>query len=267
MSEGDAGQRPLSGRRVLVTRPRDVASELVSQLTNLGAQAIVVPLIRIEPPEDPVPLQEAARSAQAFDAIVFTSRHAVDAFVRARGDDAGAIEGALLCAVGPATAVRLASFGYRADLVPGEFRAETLLQALLGRGIGSGARVLVPRADIGRDLVVQGLRDAGAEVTDVVAYRTVPDVGLRGEEGVGVAQMLQDGSIDVVTFTSGSAVTNFARAFGRDQARALLARTVVATIGPVTTAVAREHGIEVQVEAPEATVASLVQAIAADQRT
>jgi uroporphyrinogen III methyltransferase / synthase len=262
MTEGDADQRPLSGRRVLVTRPRDVASELVSLLTDLGAEAVVAPLIRIDPPEDPRPLQEAATDAHAFDAIVFTSRHGVDAFVRARGEDAPLLDGVLLCAVGPGTAARLATFGYRAAVVPDEFRAETLLDALTARGIGSGARVLVPRADIGRDVLTRGLRDAGAEVTEVIAYRTVPDAELRAADGPDVAAMLRNGAIDAVTFTSGSAVMNFARAFGREPARALLERTVVATIGPVTTAAARELGIAVQVEAPEATLASLVRALA-----
>ena len=264
MTAAGSGERPLAGRRVLVTRPREVASDLVSRLEALGAEAIVAPLIRIEPPEDPAPLRSAASEAATFDAIVFTSRHAVDAFVHARRDSGAgdALDRPLLCAVGPGTAARLAAHGYRADIVPGEFRAEGLLEALLARGVAAGARVLVPRADIGRDVVAEGLRQAGARVTDVVAYRTVADAGVRTGEGPDAAQLLRDGRIDVVTFTSGSAVTSFVRAFGTDEARRLLAGVIVATIGPVTSAAVRELGLTVHVQAASATAADLVHAIA-----
>jgi uroporphyrinogen III methyltransferase/synthase len=185
--------RPLFGRRVLVTRPRDQAAELVDRLAALGAEAIEAPVIRIVPPEDRTPLFEAATSPDAFDWIVFTSVNAVDAFMHAllEGDrDVRALKGPRLCAVGPGTAERLARYGIKVDLVPAEFRAEGIVREMASVGAIPGGRVLLPRADIGREVVAQELRDAGALVTDVIAYRTVPEDRLPDDDGLDVYGML-----------------------------------------------------------------------------
>ena len=257
--------RPLFGRRVLVTRPQEQAEELSSTLALLGAEPVVAPMIRIVPPEDLAPLRDAAAAAATFDCIVFTSANAVEAFMSAvldHGRDARAIAGPLLCAVGRGTAGRLAKYGIRADLVPEVFRAEALLEATLARGIGRGARVLLPRADIGRDVVAGGLRAAGAAVTEVVAYRTVANESARESPDPDVYRMLLEGRIDVVTFTSGSAVRSFTTLFGRDQAIDLLAHTTIATIGPVTAKAVQDLGLTVAVQPPSATVEALADAIA-----
>jgi len=255
--------RPLFGTRVLVTRARDQAAELADQLTALGADPVIAPMIRILPPEDREPLLRAAGELNLFDWVVFTSANAVDALMQAvvdSGGDVRSLKGPLLCAVGSATADKLASYGIRVDLVPSEYRAEALASALAAQGSLQDVRVLLPRADIGREVVSESLRQGGAQVTEVIAYRTVLEE-VQPEEGPDIYRMLLDGELDVVTFTSASAVRNFAQIFGTEQAADLLSRTCVATIGPVTSEAAARLGIPVAVQASTYTVPALVDAI------
>lgn len=257
--------RPLFGRRVLVTRPRDQAAELVDQLVALGADPILAPMIRIVPPDDPGPLQRAADDAAFFDWIVFTSANSVEAFMTALLDgtrDLRALKGPRLCTVGSGTAERLGRYGIKVDVIPDEFRAEAVLGALARYGPLEDARVLLPRSDIGREVIAERLRDAGALVTDVIAYRTVLDETQRSGDP-DIYGLLLEGRIDVVTFASASAVRNFVRLFGSDQAPDLLRRTTVAAIGPVTAEAARQLGIEVTVQPAAYTIPGLVDAIAA----
>jgi uroporphyrinogen III methyltransferase/synthase len=257
--------RPLFGRRVLVTRPREQAPELCDLLVAMGAEPIEAPMIRIMPPDDPAPLSRAAAQPDAYDWIIFSSANAVEAFMGSLlvGDrDLRALKGPQLCAVGAGTAQRLAKYGIKVDLVPQEFRGEGVVAALLERASLDGARVLLPRADIGREVVAEQLRQAGAVVTEVVAYRTVLEETPREGEP-DIFGMLLEGRIDVVTFTSGSAVRNFAKVYGEDQSADLLRKTVVAAIGPVTAEAAARLGIQVTVRPATYTVAAMVEAIAA----
>jgi len=257
--------RPLFGTRVLVTRPRDQAAEMVDRLAIMGAETIEAPMIRIVPPEDLGPLQLAADNVAEFDWIVFTSANAVESFMSAllEGDrDVRSLTGPRICTVGTGTAERLARYGIKADLIPGEFRGEAVVSALAADGSLDGLRVLVPRADIGRDVIAEGLRSAGALVTDVVAYRTVLE-DAQQDDGPDVYRMLLDEAIDVVTFTSPSAVRNFASIYGEEQTIDLLARTVVAAIGPVTAEAATQLGLTVTVQPTISTIPALVDAIAA----
>jgi uroporphyrinogen III methyltransferase/synthase len=256
--------RPLFGRRVLVTRPREQAGELVDRLRALGADAIEAPMIRILPPEDPAPLSRAAEDPGAYDWIVFTSANAVEAYMNAvlAERDLRALKGPRLCTVGTGTADRLARYGIKADVIPDEFRAEAVLGALAPFGPLDGTPILLPRSDIGREVIVEQLRDAGALVTDVVAYRTVlEETHHEGEPDI--FRMFLDGRIDVVTFTSPSAVRNFVKVYGADPAADLLKNTTVAAIGPVTAEAARQLGIHVSVQPSTYTIAGLVDAIAA----
>jgi uroporphyrinogen III methyltransferase / synthase len=257
--------RPLFGRRVLVTRPREQAAELVDRLSALGAEPVEAPMIRIVPPDDLGPLRRAAAEPDAFDWIVFTSANAVEAFMAVLLDgarDVRALKGPQLCTVGTATAERLAEYGIKVDLVPEEFRAEAVVAALAARTTLDGARVLFPRADIAREMIADELRAAGAVVTDVIAYKTVlEDTHREGDPDI--YGMLLEGRIDVVTFTSASAVRNFAKVYGRDQAADLLKSTAVAAIGPVTADAAALFGIHVTIQPTTYTVAGLVDAIAA----
>jgi uroporphyrinogen III methyltransferase/synthase len=261
--------RPLFGRRVLVTRPREQAAELVDRLAALGADTVEAPVIRIAPPEDRTPLLRAAMAPDAFDWIVFTSVNAVDAFMKAlyeNNRDVRMLKGPRLCTVGPGTAEKLAERGINVDLIPDEFRAEGVVRAMAQAAPLEGARVLLPRADIGREVIAEELRRAGATITDVVAYRTVAEDSLP-ESDPDVYGMLLEGQIDVVTFTSASAVRSFARICGTDQAADLLKNTVVAVIGPSTADAARQLGIPVVIQPQTYTIRSLVEAIAAHYRS
>jgi len=257
--------RPLFGRSVLVTRPRHQAAELSSRLASFGALPVEAPMVSIEPPEDAGPLKEAAAQAGTFDWIVFASTNAVDAFMEALfagGLDVRALASSQICAVGAATAERLARYSVKADAVPEEFRAEGVAPALAARGSLSGSRVLLPRADIGRDLVAEQLRALGAEVADVVAYRTVLQDGTGPDDPDIYGLLLQD-RIDAVTFTSPSAVRAFATVYGAEQVADLLRHTVVASIGPTTSEAATRLGIAVTVQPTRSTIPDLVDAIAA----
>jgi uroporphyrinogen III methyltransferase/synthase len=257
--------RPLFGRRVLVTRPREQAAELVDRLTVLGADAVEAPMIKIDAPDDPELLARAVDGISNFDWVVFSSVNAVGAFMAMLLDgtrDLRALKGPRLCAVGTGTAEALARHGIKVELVPREFRAEGVVEALQERGSLAGARVLLPRADIGREVIADGLREAGAAVTEVVAYRTVLLDSTR-EDDPDVYKMLLEGRIDVVTFTSASAVRNFARIYGADQAADLLRYTVVAVIGPVTAEAAEQLHIPVTITPATYTIPALVDAIAA----
>ena len=256
--------RPLFGRRVLVTRPRAQAAELVDRLRALGAEPIEAPMIRILPPDDSAPLHRAAEDPGAFDWIVFTSANAVEAYMNAvlAERDLRALKGPRLCTVGTGTADRLARYGIKADVIPDEYRAEAVLGALAQTGSLDGAHILLPRSDIGREVIVEQLRAAGALVSDVVAYRTVLEETHR-EGDPDVYRMFLEGRIDVVTFTSPSAVRNFVKVYGADPAADLLKNTTVAAIGPVTAEAARQLGIHVSVQPATYTIAGMVDAIAA----
>ena len=254
--------RPLFGRRIVVTRSRDQAGELMDMLEERGAEAIAAPTIRIVPPEDTEPLDRAAAQVSTYDWIVFTSANGVDHFMSRvlATADVRELKGIRICTTGPSTAARLERYGIRVDLMPSEYRAEAVVAALKASGSLAGKRFLLPRGDAARDVLADELRDSGAEVADVVAYRTV----LAGTEREGdhdVYRMLLDRQIDAVTFTSASTVKNFVQIVGHEQAVDLLRTTVVASIGPVTAEAAQQLGIETTVMPSDYTVPHLVDAL------
>ena len=255
--------RPLFGKRVLVTRPHEQAQDLVERLESMGAEAIVAPMIRILPPADYGPLDDACERLQEFDWIVFASINAVEALIErllAGPRDLRALGPAKVCVVGQATADRLAKYGVKADLVPGEYRAEAVAPALAERSPIRGLKVLLPRADVGRQTIGDDLRKQGAEVTDVIAYRT--DAAEPEREGEpDVYRMLLERHIDVVTFTSPSAVRNYVRVLGAEPAADLLRTTTVASIGPVTAEAAAQCDIRTTIMPATYTVPALVEAI------
>lgn len=252
--------RPLFGRRVVVTRARAQAGELSRRLEELGAGVIEFPTIEIRPPKDFGPLDEAIGDLDSFDWLVFTSVNGVEAFLERlglHGLDVRAIpRRARIAAIGPTTAGRVREAGLRVDAVPGEYRAEALLEEISGEPL-EGRRILIPRAARAREVLPERLREAGAEVVVPPAYETVPSSEGREE----LARRLEAGEVDCVTFTASSTVENFAAAFGAEEAARLLAGTRVACIGPVTAAAARERGIRVDAEADEYTIEGLVRAV------
>ena len=253
-------QRPLFGRRVLVTRARSQASRLTAALEELGAEVREVPAIRIAPPTDGYAAIDAAiGTLMDYQWLVFTSANGVSAFfarLAAAGKDARALGYAQVAAIGTATAAKLREYGIRADVVPEEFRAEGVVAALKGK-LPPHARVLLPRAEQAREVLPDGLRALGATVDVAPVYRTEAAAA----DGEALAADLAAGAYDYVTFTSSSTVRNLAKILGGS---APLAHTRAACIGPVTAETARELGIEPALVAEEYTIAGLTRAIAAD---
>ena len=250
-------RRPLFGKRILVTRPREQARELVERLEEAGAEAIEAPTVTSEPPEDETMLIDAAANAASFDWIVFTTATAVESFLRvllAGQGDVRALKGVKLCAIGPSTSDRLRAFGIRADLAPAEYGADVVADALSG---SDGARILIVRPDQARDVLAKELLKRGADVTDVIAYRAVPAT----ETGQDVYKLLLEGKVDAVTFTSAATVRQFVELIGREQAIDLLRQTIVAVVGPVTSEAAGQLGVAVQVIPQRYDVDGLVDAL------
>ncbi|HMC70005.1 MAG TPA: uroporphyrinogen-III synthase, partial [Mycobacteriales bacterium] len=238
----------LFGRRVVVTRAREQASELVERLHALGAETLELPAIVIDAPDDAGAGLRAAVGAlrrREFEWVVFTSTNAVERFC-ALLRDAREFAGASVAAIGPGTADSLRRFGVEPDLVPERFVAESLVEAFPS---GSG-QVLLPRAAVARDVLVDGLAAKGWAVKVVTAYRT------RAAEP-SPAALAEAGKADAITFTSSSTVTNFLTVAGLDAVP-----PIVVCIGPVTAATAREAGLNVDVVAEEHTIDGLVAALA-----
>ncbi|MBI4216965.1 MAG: uroporphyrinogen-III C-methyltransferase [Chloroflexi bacterium] len=249
--------RPLFGRRILVTRARAQAGRLSALLAAEGAEPVELPAIEIQGPADTAALDQALADIRDFQWVIFTSVNGVAAFCRRlgqRGGDARVLAGAKLAAIGPATAEALAQRGLRADLVPADFQAQGLLASFRGQGL-AGQRALLPRAEAVPPELAQGLRGLGVEVTEVVAYRTVPAPGSQEM----VRELLGRGDLDAITFTSASTVAGLLSLLDGDLA--LLERPVIACIGPVTAQAAREAGLRAEVVAAEHTIPGLVAAL------
>jgi uroporphyrinogen III methyltransferase/synthase len=246
-------RRPLFGRQVVVTRARAQASSLAARLRDLGARPIEVPTIAIQPPDDGgAALDRAARELGdgGYDWVVFSSANAVEALLR-RLPDARSFRSARIGAVGPGTSGALKEWGLVADLLPSRAVAEGLLEALPPPP-RPGARVLLPRAAAGRDVLPEGLARAGWKVDAVAAYRTV---------GVSLspAQRQRVASADAVCFASASSVKAFLAAAGGPGELP----PVVVCIGPTTAAAAAAAGVAVTAVAEEHTIPGLAAALQA----
>lgn len=255
-------RRLLFGRRIVVTRTRAQASELVSKLEELGADCLECPTIDIQAMEDYTPLEEALRHLGRYDWLLFTSPNAVSFFfdqLRAAGLDGRALAGARIAAVGTATAQMLEHYGILADFLPEQFTGEALAEALLAQGV-AGRRFLLPQALEASPVLPEKLRAAGAQVDRIPVYRNVPATS-SGEE---LKKALLAGEVDVLTFTSSSTVRNcFALLDCRDAEalRQLLGRTRIAAIGPVTAATLQDYGITTHIQPQQHTITALVAAI------
>ena len=252
--------RPLFGKRVLVTRSRTQASRMCELLEDAGAIAVELPAIAIVPPEDFAPLDEAVGHLGSYGWVIFASVNAVDSvFERldAQGRDARAFGTARVGAIGPATAAGLERRGIRPDFTPSRAVSSAALEELVAFE-WNGVRVLLPAADIGRDELADGLSRLGASVERVTAYRTVtpPDAAQRARDA------FADG-IDIITFTSSSTVRNLLGLLGEDggPGKEAMSSSLVACIGPVTAGTARELGLRVDIEAEEHTVNGLAEAL------
>ena len=247
--------RPLTGKRIVVTRTRTQAGVLSEQLRVLGADVIELPTIRIEPPSDLRAFAELVQDAHAYDWIVFTSPNGVTAFFEMfykLYDDAREIGPARIAAIGPATAQRIKDFHMHVDLQPEEFVAESIVREFRKEGGVENLRILLARAEKARDLLPRELSALGAIVDEGFAYRTVPET----RDDTGARRRLLEEGADLITFTSSSTVENFL-ALGLPWPAGMQ----VASIGPVTSGTARERGLEVAVEARRHDIPGLVEAI------
>jgi uroporphyrinogen III methyltransferase/synthase len=246
---------PLFGHRIVITRAASNAAKLARRLRELGADAIEFPTIETVRPESYSLIDDALERLNSFDWIVFTSATGVEAFadrLRARGRDIRELGQAAIAAIGPATAARLRKYALKVTAIPSEYRAEALIGAIGGRI--AGARILIPRAAVAREILPTQLREKGAaEVIVAPVYRTVRPARANTPR---TRELMASGSIDLVTFTSSSTVTNFRELVG-EIPRGLQA----AVIGPITADTAREAGFEVVVSPVEYTVDALVSAI------
>jgi uroporphyrinogen III methyltransferase/synthase len=254
-------RRPLFGKRVLMTRAKEQAGELAGLLAASGAEPIEGATIQIVEPKDWAPVDRAIDAIGQYDWVVFTSVNGVGQFMkrlRAHGRDARSLAGRRICCIGPRTAEELAQYGVTADVVPAEYQAEGVLATLMESDL-SRARVLIPRAEVARELLPEELRASGAIVDVIPVYRTeIPRESIDGWK-----QSLVDRQIDIVTFTSSSTVRNFIELVGGEaQARLLVQSVAVACIGPITAQTAREAGLAVAIMPEENTIPALVEAMA-----
>src|SRR6058998_2680223 len=248
-------KRPLSGKRIVVTRTRKQASALSNKLRALGAQVIELPTIRIEPPTDLREFAELVQDAHIYDWIVFTSANGVEAFFEIffkLYDDARELGCARIAAIGPATAQRVKDFHFHVDLQPDEFIAEAVAKEFRKQGSIENVRILLVRAEKARDVLPRELSAAGAIVDEAFAYRTVPET----RDITGARNQLAKEGADLITFTSSSTVENFL-ALGLPWPKGMQ----VASIGPITSKTARDQGLKIDIEARRHDIDGLVEAI------
>ena len=252
--------KPLFGKRIVLTRAREQAREFSQLLVAYGAEPVEVPTIQIVLPASWQAIDDAVARLNSYQWLIFTSVNGVKPFMdrlHGAGKDARALAGLRLCAIGPRTAQELGAYGLTPDVVPSEFQAEGVIDALTRIGV-RGSRILIPRAEVAREILPEQLRELGATVDVIPVYRTIaPAVDVAS-----LTQEFQDGRVAAVTFTSSSTVRNFVELFGgRDVVKPLVAKVVIACIGPITAGTAKEYGLTVTVMSAENTVPALAEAI------
>jgi uroporphyrinogen III methyltransferase/synthase len=252
-------KRALFGKTVVITRARAQASELVMRLTDLGAACLECPTIRVVPPEDGSPLDAAIDNLGTYDWVVFTSTNGVSFFFERlyeKDKDVRALKDVSTAAIGPATAKRLRDFGFKSDIIPESYQAESVVEAFKQEPM-NGKRVLLPRAKEARPVLPVELRKMGAIVDEIAAYQTE-----QARENVDVLiKRLEEDSIDLLTFTSSSTVRNFKALLPHDRFENLIKGVTVASIGPITADTAKQLGFKVDIMAQDYTIDGLCEAI------
>jgi len=251
--------RPLFGKRIVVTRARKQASDMVSRLSALGAECLEYPAIRIVPPEDFSDLDRAIERLAAYDWLVFTSVNGVDMFFNrlfANKKDVRSLGRIQTASIGPATAQRLFSYGVFSDIIPESYRAESVVDAFRNIPI-AGRRVLLPRAAEARPILPEELTRMGANVDEIAAYHTIS----ADENREALISALTDKTVDMVTFTSSSTVSNFKALLPTERFEELVSNLAIAAIGPITADTAQKSGFSVDLVAGEYTIAGLCDAI------
>lgn len=249
--------KPLFGKTFVVTRARAQASALTSKLEAEGAKVLEIPAIKIADPADYAPLDNALENLADYDWVLFTSANGVERFFdRMKGAkmDARALGGKKIAAIGSATAKVLENHGITADVIPASYKAEDLIDALLPL-LNENSKVLLPRAEVAREILPESLRKAGAVVDVVPVYRTVQDNS--GKETL--EEALANKEVDCITFTSSSTVNNLLTLLGGK--KELLEGVTLAAIGPITAGTMEKKGLEATIEAEEYTIDGLMDAM------
>ncbi len=253
--------KPLFGKRILVTRAVEQAGSLATLLRDEGAQPLLAPTIRIAPPLDPGPLRDAVTHLDCYDWILFTSTNSVQALFTFLSDanlDLRALAKAKVCAIGVKTRDALLAQGLRPDLVPEDARAEGVIAALRPH-LRPRTRILLPRAEVAREILPDSLRDAGAEVDVVTAYRNLPP---EPREVGRIRSLVDPGECDCVLFTSSSTVQNLVDLLD-EGARKRLNSLDLFSIGPITTQTAERLGLRIAATSAEQTIEALVETLRA----
>ena len=251
--------RPLLGKRIVITRAREQASDLVKHLTDLGGECLEIPTIRVIPPDDFEPLDTAIENISVYDWLIFTSVNGVNAFfdrLFAKGLDVRSLHHLQTAVIGPATSERLLAFGVTSDIIPESYRAESVVAAFANLDITDN-KVLLPRAAEARPILPVELSRMGAIVNEVTAYRTQAVY----DNADFLLQRLNEGTIDIVTFTSSSTVKNFHALIPHKDLERLMQPVVIACIGPITADTARSLGFDVHLVAQSFTIPGLCNAI------
>jgi uroporphyrinogen III methyltransferase/synthase len=256
-------EKPLFGRRVVVTRPREQARELTELLEDQGAQVVLAPTVRLAPADDYTELDAACADISRFDWVVLPTLTGAEVFLTrmfAGGIDLRNLKGVGLCAIGQSSVERFADVGLRVDVARAEFGPDAIVEALSAAAGLSGRRVLLLQAVGARDIIASELRRAGAEVAEIGAYRAVRV--LPGDPGEpDLYKMLLEQQVDVITFTSPSTVSEFVDIHGADAVADVLRTTLVACVGPVTAQAAVSLGLMPAIVPEEYTMAAMVAAI------
>ncbi|MBI5047362.1 MAG: uroporphyrinogen-III C-methyltransferase [Deltaproteobacteria bacterium] len=278
-------KRPLFGKRIIVTRSREQASDFSVLLEKYGAEPIEFPTIETVPPKDWKEVDRAIKNLSTphpalscsegvrmtlrspsdkgrgnyYDWAVFTSVNGVKYFIerlKKQCKDIREFKGVKICAIGPATAKAIEDLGIRVDLLPKEYRAESII-AGLGKNKIKGKRFLLPRAFKAREVLPEEIKRLGGKIDVVAAYRTIKPKEKTDE----IRRMLQEKKISVITFTSSSTVENFVSMFKKGEIPALLNDVKVACIGPITKDTATGAGIKTDIMPKKYTIPALAEAI------
>ena len=252
-------KKPLFGKKIIVTRSREQASDFSVLLEKYGAEPIEFPTIETVPPKDWKEIDRAIKNLPKYDWAIFTSINGVKYFVerlKKQGKDIRELKGIKICAIGPATAKAIEDLGIKVDLLPKEYRAESIITGL-GKTKIKGRRFLLPRALKAREVLPEEIKRLGGKVDVVTAYRTVQPKEKTDE----IRKMLREKRVDVVTFTSSSTVENFVNMFKRNEVPGILNGTRVACIGPITKDTATKLGIKTDIMPEKYTIPALTEAI------
>lgn len=251
--------KPLFGKRIIITRARKQASDLVKMLSDLGADCIESPSIKVIEPSDYTPMDNAIENMPKYDWVVFTSVNGVEYFfdrLFSKGYDVRKLHTIKTACIGPATAEKLRGFGLKSDIIPKNYRAESVVDAFQNEAV-KDKNILIPRAEQARPVLPVELKKMGAIVDEVVAYRTIEVT----ENAEVLIDQLRSGSVDAVTFTSSSTVKNFVAVLPEAEITDIMKNVKVACIGPITADTAKELGIKTDICADTYTIPGLTEAI------